>query len=88
MGQPNRLDEMTLQSQLVVEPFDRWALEFVGPINPPSKQNVYILVCTNYMTKWVEVTTLVRVTDQVVVDFFFEEICSSLQQLPKDGPTK
>ena len=37
MGQPNILDEMPLQPQLVVEPFDRWALDFVGPINPPSK---------------------------------------------------
>ena len=35
MGQPNILDEMPLQPQLVVEPFDRWALDFVGPINPP-----------------------------------------------------
>ena len=35
MGHPNRLDEMPLQPQLVVEPFDRWALDFVGPIDPP-----------------------------------------------------
>ena len=72
MSQPNRFDEMSLQSQLVDEPFDIWALDFVGPINPPSKQKVYIQVCTDYMNKWVEATTLVRDTDQVVVDFLFE----------------
>ena len=63
MGHPNRLDEMPLQPQLLVEPFDRWALYFVGPINPLSKQKIYILVCTDYMTKWVEVVALVKVND-------------------------
>ena len=31
------LDEMPLQPQVLVEPFKNWALDFVGPINPPSK---------------------------------------------------
>ena len=65
---------MLFKPQLVAKHFDIWALEFVGPINPPSKQKVYILVCTDYMTKWVEATTLVKATDQAVVYFLFEEI--------------
>ena len=63
MGQPNRLDQMPLQPQLVVEPFDRWALDFVGPINPHSRKKSYILVCIDYMTKWVEVVALVKAND-------------------------
>jgi transposase InsO family protein len=74
MGQPNRSDEMPLQPQLVIEPFERWALDFVGPINPPSNQKHYILVCTDYMTKWVEAKALTRATKQVVSDFLFEDI--------------
>ena len=74
MGSPSILDGMPLQLQLVVEPFDGRALEFVGPINLPSKQKVYILVYTDYMSKWVEATTLVRDTNQDVVDFLFKEI--------------
>ena len=74
MGQPNRLDQMPLQPQLVVEPFDRWALDFVGPINPHSRKKAYILVCTNYMTKWVEVVDLVKSNDQDVIDFLYGEI--------------
>ena len=31
---------MPLQPQLVVEPFDRWALDFVGPINPLLEQGL------------------------------------------------
>ena len=63
MGQLNRLDEMPLQPYLVVEPFHRWALDFVGPINPPPRKKVYILVRSNYMTKWVEVVALVKAND-------------------------
>ena len=63
MGQPNRLDQMPLQPQLVVEPFDRWALDFVGPMSPHYRQKSYILVCTDYMLKWVEVVPLVKAND-------------------------
>ena len=73
MGQHNRLDEMPLQPQLVAEPFDIWSLDYVGLINPSSKKKK-ILVCTDYMTKLVEATSLVRAIDQAVVDFMFEEI--------------
>ena len=62
---------MLLQRQLVVEPFDRLALNFVGPINPPSKQKIYILVFTDYMTKWVEVVALENSNDKYVVDFLY-----------------
>ena len=65
---------MPIQPQLVVEPFDRWALDFVGPINPHSRKKSYILVCTNYMNKWVEVVALVKANDQVVIDLFYGEI--------------
>ena len=74
MGQPNRLDQMPLQPQLVVKPFDRWDLYFIGPINPHSKQKAYILVCTDYMKKWVEAVALAKANDQAVIDFLYSEI--------------
>jgi hypothetical protein len=54
MGRLGQADEMPLKTQLVVEPFERWALAFVGPFNPKSNQKAYILVAMDYMTKWVE----------------------------------
>jgi hypothetical protein len=74
MGQPIQSDEMSLQTQLVIEPFEKWALYFVGPINPSSHQKSYILVCTDYITKWVEARALSKSTKKVVMDFLFEEI--------------
>ena len=65
---------MPLQPQLVVEPFDRWALDFVGPISPHSKQKSYILVCTDYMKKWIEVVALVKANYHDVIDFLYSEI--------------
>jgi hypothetical protein len=74
MGQPNHGDEMPLNPRILLEPFERWALDFVGPINLPSNQKVYIVVCTDYMTKWVEAKVLHRATEEAVLDFLFEDI--------------
>ena len=58
----------------MIEPFDRCALDFVGHINPHSKQNAHILVCTDYMTKWVEAVALEKANDQAMIDFLYSEI--------------
>jgi transposase InsO family protein len=58
----------------VIEPFEKWALDFVGPINPMSCRKKYILVFTDYVTKWVEAKALYSANEQSVVDFLFEEI--------------
>jgi hypothetical protein len=65
---------MPLQSQVVIEPFKKWALDFVGPINPAYKKKKYILVCTDYVTKWVEEKSLPPASEQSVVDFLFNDI--------------
>ena len=63
---------MPLHPQLVIEPFERWALDFVGPINPSSNQKSYILVATEYVTKWVEAIALPRAIEETVINFIFE----------------
>lgn len=90
MGRPTRSDEMSLHTQLSIEPFEKWGLDFVGPINPPSRNKEYILVCTDYVTKWVEVVALKYARDTKVADFLYFEIFTRfgvLQEIVMDqGP--
>lgn len=65
---------MPFKPQVFIEPFEQWALDFVGPINPPSNVNNYILVFTHYVTKWVEAKVVERETKVTIVTFLFEEI--------------
>jgi hypothetical protein len=74
MGRPVQIDEMPLQPQMVLEPFEKWAIDFVGPINPSSHRHSYILICTDYVTKWMEEKSLPTATKQAVVEFLHEEI--------------
>lgn len=72
MGFPSHSDEIPLHPQLVIEPFERWALDFIGPFKPPSNQKSYILVATDYVTKWVETVTLLREIEETIINFLFE----------------
>jgi len=74
LGKPTLADQMPLQTQVLVEPFEKWALDFVGPISPMSRKKKYILVCTDYVTKWVEAKALFSATEKSVIDFIYEDI--------------
>ena len=56
----------------MIEPFELWALDFVGPIKPSSNQKSYILVATEYVTKWVEAVALPRATEETLINFIFK----------------
>lgn len=54
MGKLVQIDEMPLKPQVLIEPFERWGLDFVRPIMSMSRKKKYILVYIDYVTKWVE----------------------------------
>ena len=71
-SRPGKSDEMPLNPQLVNEPFECWALDLVGPISPPSNQKTYILVATEYVTRWVEAEALSKAIEDSVIQFLFQ----------------
>ena len=70
IGRPVHYDETHLKTQVLVEPFEQWDFEFVGPINPSSNGKRYILVCIDYVTKWVEEKAMTKATANAMVFFF------------------
>ena len=51
MDKPILSNEIPLQPQVLLEPFEKWELDFVGSISLPSNKKKYILVCTDYVTE-------------------------------------
>jgi len=55
--------------------FRGWAIDLIGPIYPPSsKGHKFILVATDYFTKWVEAIPLKKVTSANMINFVKEHI--------------
>ena len=56
-------------------PFRGWGLDFIGQIYPPSsKGHRFVLVATDYFTKWTEGVSLKNMTHKEVIEFITEHI--------------
>ena len=74
MGWPTKIDEMSLQPQVIVAPFNKWGIDFVGPIQPSSQGKSYIIVYIDYVTKWAEEKPMKYPRDNNVSKFLYEFI--------------
>ncbi|XP_026450904.1 uncharacterized protein LOC113351047 [Papaver somniferum] len=64
----------SLNSVLSVWPFDMWGIDIVGPFVTRTKNRGYLVVETDYFTKWVEAKALQHTIDGYVYDFVLEHI--------------
>ena len=76
IGKPTPSFAMPLTPFLAQIPFEKWGVDFVGPINPPSRdgRKRYILVATDYVTKWVEALATRNDDADTVTKFLYENI--------------
>jgi hypothetical protein len=67
---------MPLVPQVMLQAFDKWAINFVRPINPPMKRSGarYIITTINYLTVWVEEKLVRDCNAEAVVQFLFENV--------------
>ena len=75
MGNVSKRHEIPLQGILVVQLFDVWGIDFMGPF-PPSVGNLYILLTVDYVSKWVEATACSKNDANTVVGFLQKNILS------------
>ena len=75
-GKPSRRDEMPLKPQITLQAFDKWAIDFVGPINPPEKRigTRYIVTTIDYLTRWAEAAPVKDSSVATTTQFIFENI--------------
>ena len=59
-----------------MQPFDKWAVDFVGPINPLGKRTGarYINTTTDYLTRWVENAPVVDCIAATATRLLFDNI--------------
>jgi hypothetical protein len=76
VGKPTPTTAMPLTPILAQVPFEKWGIDFVGPINPPSRngRKRYILVATEYVTKWAEALATRNDDANTVAKFLYEYI--------------
>ena len=75
LGNISHRHMMPLNSILVVDLFDVWGINFMGPF-PSSLGYLYILVGVDYVSKWIKAVPCKAADHKVVLKFLKENIFS------------
>ena len=61
-----------------MQAFDKWAIDFVGPINPLAKKSGarYIITTTDYLTRWAQAQPIKDCSAATTAKFIFDHILS------------
>ncbi|KAL3682295.1 hypothetical protein R1sor_000317 [Riccia sorocarpa] len=75
-GKPTPTSRWPLTPIMPLAPFERWGIDFVGPIAPATQgtQSRYILLATDYFTRMVEAEATKKDDVATVAQFLFDRI--------------
>ena len=67
---------MSLNPQVTLQAFEKWAIDFVEPINPARKRmgSRYIITVMDYLTRWAEAKLVKDCSADTTAQFIFENI--------------
>lgn len=72
-GAPAFRHHWPLTPIIPLAPFEKWGIDFIGPINPVTvRKRRYIILATDYATKWVEARATIRNDAKTAAEFLFE----------------
>jgi hypothetical protein len=76
LGNPSHRCELPLQPIKALQEFEKWVVDFIGMINPPTKhsKSKYIITTTDYLTRWVEAEVVQDYSTDTTVRFIFENV--------------
>jgi hypothetical protein len=73
------MQPLPLKPILIEVSFMQWGLDFIGEIHlPSSTQHRWILMATDYFTKWIEAIPKKQATDTVIIQFMETNILSRI----------
>ena len=55
-------------------PFERVAIDVLGPLPQTERGNKFIVVCTDYLTRWTEAFAVNNATAETIAELFVEQI--------------
>jgi len=75
-GRPSWRDELLLNPHMALQSFEKWVIDFIGPIQPQGKKTGarYIITTTEYLTRWVEAQLVKDCIGMTAVKFLFEHV--------------
>ena len=74
-GRPTTADMMPRVNIVPLEAFMKWGIDFMGPFKQVTqRRNKYIIVATDYVTKWAEAKALPDNTAKSTAWFLFDQV--------------
>eukprot|EP00253_Pinus_taeda_P016627 PITA_16627 len=84
IGRSWRRDEIPLNPQMTLQPFKKWAIDFVGPIKSQGKTGArYIITAMEYFTRWEEVKLVKHYIGVTAAKFLFEHANGAVEVFNK-----